>query len=61
MIQDYAKIRLIDAMDKSYKRIDKMLDGNAPDKDLQLELDLFGEMEKAAKKHHIPYSIQRQR
>jgi hypothetical protein len=57
MIQEYAKIRLIDAMDKSVKKISKMLDDNAPDEKLKQELDLFAEMEKSAKKHHIPYTI----
>lgn len=57
MVQEYAKIRLIDAMDKSAKKISKMLDDNVPDDKLKHELDLFEEMEKSAKKHHIPYSI----
>lgn len=61
MIQEQAKLRLIDAMHKSQARIDKMLDDNSPDKDLQLELDLFGTMEKEARKYHIPYTAQRQK
>lgn len=61
MVQEWAKIRLIDAMNESYNRVDKMLDDNVPDAPLKHELEVFSEMEKTAKKYHIPYKLPRQR
>lgn len=61
MTEKEAKEHIIDALDKSNSRIDKLLDRNASDEELKKEIGVFNELDKTRIKYKIPYIIQKTR